>query len=457
MNRFIRILYGVMALILVIALAGCASTQTTTATTAGTTTAATTTAATTTAATTTAPTVQEPVTITLSTWKSMESPIEAMLQSPNLTNITIELQLADPSTMYDKYKVELSAGEGADIIVVGGNGAPFKEFEQFFLPLNDYAIRDFGDNWKDQFEPLAINGCIAGEELKGLPIGLIMAGTTWYTKDIFTQYNLQEPKTYSELKSVAKTLSDNNLLPLVHGAKDTWVDIDVIQTLCNEYNPSAIYDAEEGVIPWTDPDLVKGFTAWRDFFVDGIFQKGATGATEYMDAMDLWMDAKAGMIFLGSWNITPYTYDAWKERFTAYQRGFFTLPDLNGDGKPSPLQMGLDQIVMINKNCENPEAAWKVVKELATGAGASVYYTTFDSMPAFKNVTIDYDSMSPEMKENAQKVISLLPNVVGNRGIKYPEIEKAVQNALIKIATTNITVEDALAEVEAVSQNTKRD
>lgn len=395
------------------------------------------------------------VTIRYSTWKAMEDALRSIEATKALPGITIEFETIDPAQMYDRYRVQLPAGEGADVIVLQ-SGAPVVQFRQFMVPVNRYLQRDFGANWKNDWDAGALAQATVGNDLVGVPVGNILAGTIWYNKETFRKYNIKVPTTYAELKAAAQTLRKNGLLPLVQGAKDTWINLDVFLALCNDINPKAFYDAQEGKASWTAPDIVKALKAWKGLFADGVFQDGAVGISQYMDAQDLWMDGKAAMIMQGSWNITPYTYDAWKDRFNALERGFFRWPDMNGDGKPAPLVGSLDQIFCINKNTKNLEAAWKVVKELTTGNAASVYYQSFDTLPTYKKIKIDMSSFKPEMKENCLQVIDYQKYVVGLRQMKYPELEKAVADALMLVATTDTAPEVALANVQSVSKSIKR-
>lgn len=361
----------------------------------------------------------------------------------------------------EKLKVDISAGDAADVFGVQ-TGAMYNEFRDFEEDLTPYMTEAYGEDWESNFNEYAMSLLKAGDDkYYGLPLGLSYAGYVWADMSYFEKYGLELPTNYEELKAVCQTFRDNGEYPLVIGAKDSWINIDMWMNIAGDINAEKLYSALEGETPFTDEDLVKSFEIWQNCFKDGIFQDGALGVGMYTDSTDMFQkEGSVPMITNGSWALGAYL-DVDDQSQTVYNsegadHEMFLL-DWNGDGQIAHTQEAIDVALSINNQSEVKEAAWTFVDWMMDKGADFLINGHLAYVPARNDMELNVEGLSEDGMANLEYAVEQgKDNVGGYREMAYAELKEVIINELAELALDSITPEDAAAIIEEASQVQER-
>ncbi len=375
--------------------------------------------------------------------------------------IQIEYRNFDYTDYLQTLRLDLVSGGGPDLLGLQA-GVMISEYQPFLEDLTPYVTDTFGEDWRERFYALGTEQLEVGDKVSALPWFLSAAGYLWYNETLFSEYGLEPPTTFEEWKSVSETLRENGVQPFVQGAKDDWVNFDMFIALANEVAPGKIYQAEAGEVPWTDPDLVTAMDMWLQLFTGGIMPADALGIAQYPDAYDAWTQGRAGMIFLGNWNNNRMSESVFElnQGNTGFTERYeflpVLLPDMNGDGEPGRLFGGPDVALGMNSQSNNKEAAWIFLSWLVSEEAQTIMASRLQ-FPAIKTVGLeDVRVMFPSQEEVLATQPAQMENSVGKRELLYPELKTSLGDALQNVASGVSTPEEALANVERVSQSIER-
>jgi ABC-type glycerol-3-phosphate transport system substrate-binding protein len=232
----------------------------------------------------------KPVQIIFRIWNPSPGPgWDKVLEAWNARNTGIEVELVQIaySDHIQSLKVVVASGEGPDLYGVE-NGAIMEEFAEFTVDVAPRMAREFGPDWEKMFLPTSLSvtkGNLPG--YYGLPTGGGYAGFVWANLSYFTKYGLKVPASYNDLLSVTKSFRSKGELPLLIGAKDDWINIDMFINIAADINPKLLYDAIDGKASFAHPDIIQALQIWKNCFDQGIFQDGALGINVYNDAYAL--------------------------------------------------------------------------------------------------------------------------------------------------------------------------
>jgi multiple sugar transport system substrate-binding protein len=278
-------------------------------------------------------------------------------------DINVVVSLKSWNMIRELLYVNFTSGTGPDVVRVHANYA--SEFGEggFFYPVNEFADFDSVRSW---YEPYAIESCSYNGNCYGLPssaLAFILA----CNRDLFDRYNLKPPKTWSEFREVARTLTrdtDNDgepdqwglvlmggdrggfayrLAPFIYKAGGDILSKDLTTVRFNE--PAAFSALQLFVDMFhKDRSITPGFCAYT-----------------HSEISDLFHNNKVGMSIEGPWIrnlIAAKSPD--KDLYIVP----IPVPDhLAHRYETMPT---LQDVVMVamNRNSEHPEAAWKWMKTI---------------------------------------------------------------------------------------------
>ena len=387
-------------------------------------------------------------------WSPVIATTEAMIEAFSANNP--DIRIVPNITNYTQYIVDLQT------VVAGGSlpdliglepGALTQQYRDFLMPLQDCAAATWGEDWQDQFYPVGIEQARLGnpegdDNIYGLPV-LIQTINMWYTVPIFEEAGAEAPTTYDELLALAEMFNAQGIAPVMIGAGDGWIRRDVYMQLIHNVAPGLIYEAEDGNASFTDDAFVEAMTWWQRLFDDGIFQMGALGMSHYPAAVEQIQGGRAAMFPMGAWwqqqaaNPNPPPLD---QNLAGYAP--FKFPDVTGMGGPEDLLGGIDVMLGVTRDSENPDAACRVITDFISGAGAQALINTYNDLPA-------YIGLRPESfgSENQEAVWDLftedwLPTVQYARQLKSPDIKQALEDALAGVAAGEMTPAEGMQLVQ---------
>lgn len=387
-------------------------------------------------------------------WSPVIATTEQMIEAFNANNPDIRIE--PDITNYTEYLVDLqtmAAGGSLPDLIGLEPGALTQQYRDHLMPLQDCAAQTWGEDWQDQFYPVGIEqarlGNPAGDDnIYGLPV-LVQTINMWYTVPVFEEAGVEPPTTYDELLELARLFNSQGIAPVMIGAGDGWIRRDVYMQLIHNIAPGLIYEAELGAASFTDAPFVEAMTWWQRLFDDGIFQMGALGMTHYPGAVELIQAGRAAMFPMGAWwqqqaaNPNPPPLD---QNLAGYAP--FKFPDVTGEGAPDDLLGGIDVMLGVTRDAQNPEAACRVITDWISGAGAQALINTYNDLPA-------YIGLVPEFfgSDNQREVWELftdewLPSVTYARQLRSPDVKQALEDALAAVAAGEMSPAEGMQLVQ---------
>ena len=392
------------------------------------------------------------VTITFRTWFPDPSVWDDLLipaWDAKRTGIKAEIVQVAYSDHFPSLKVSMASGEGPDMIGLQ-TGAPLEEFQEFLLDITPRAVQTWGSNWERQWFP-SIMSLVKGkiDGYYGLPIGSSHAGHIWANMAYFNKYNLRVPTNYNELLAVTRTFRTNGELPLLIGARDDWINLDVFINIVSDINGQKFFDAIEGRSSFTDPDIIQALTIWKNLFDQGIFQDGALGVNVYSDVTSIFEDEKlAPMYCNGDWSVSDL------DRAGGVFE-IFTM-DWNNDGKPAPVAPTVSIVFSINKESKHMEETWQFYSWFTT-EGSRPLMDYYLYIPTLVDQVVDVSRLSPDTQKNfanAQQIAN--DRAAFYREISYPRLRQTLADQLKAVALGESTPQRAAEIIEAASRVERR-
>jgi len=189
---------------------------------------------------------------------------------------------------------------------------------------------------------------IYGGTLTTLPFELNIEGF-WYNKQIFAQNGLQPPQTWDQLVQIAASLQQKGIQPLSASGTQGWPITRLIGNyLFRKLGPSAMDNVKNGQAKLTDAAYVEAAQAVANLGKQGYFGKGVA-TLDYMPAVDLFLQGKAAMFYMGSWELRDYTTPS-VNKIGAANVGFFPFPNVvGGVGSSDQTPMNAGQPTSVNK------------------------------------------------------------------------------------------------------------
>ena len=210
----------------------------------------------------------------------------------------------------------------------------------------------------------------------------------WYNKDVFAQYNLEEPTTWAEFEAVCDTLLENGITPMAQTVQARWPTFIMFEQFVIGEDPQLYVDLCEGRVKYSDPKVKAAFEVWKDLIDRGYFTD--PGIDYFVDAPSMFNTGEVGMILAGTWYYESVLVAA---GVTEEQVGAFILPSQKESaGKNVVLEMSP---ICISANSQNLEATMVAVDYFMSAEGNEIFAKLNKAYPSNVNSNTDF---LPEIK-----------------------------------------------------------
>jgi len=216
-------------------------------------------------------------------------------------DVQIEATYVENQAFKTQIQVAISAGNPPDVFQTWGGGV-LQSYVKAGVVREIKALS--GDNSKT-FLPAALGpGTFDGKHY-AVPADLA-AVFLWYNKDLFKQYNIEAPKTWTQFLAACKTFKDNGIIPAAVGNKEKWpgmfwMDYLVDRVAGPQFFPKAAYDQANGGT-FNDPAYAQAGAKIQEAAKAGCFEEGVNGGMD-TDARLLLATGKSAMQVMGTWNL----------------------------------------------------------------------------------------------------------------------------------------------------------
>lgn len=261
------------------------------------------------------------------------------------------------SFMEQKWRSETEAPD-TDFMVYNARVASTYEFTDKLLNLAPYLEQEGWSKYKDsaysvmQMEDGGIYGLVTDTHVQGL----------YYNKAYFDQFNIKVPTTWTELLDACETLKANGIDPIaVTGTYNpymgAWLDYLMIREVGYEVAHEGVHNGTLSSIPGIEKAVNNCLTLIENDYLLNGFE-----GTDFTAAQMQFFQGKAGMILMGTW-LTSEMADSIPADF---QLGIVPFPTVEGGVADQTEVTSHANIISVNKNSDNLEAALEVVKRFTS-------------------------------------------------------------------------------------------
>lgn len=382
MNKAIKkSLAAALAAAMTISIAGCGggrTAETTTSTATETSTAATTTSG-------------EKVTLNLwhiQTTDPMPAIIEDSMKRFSADNPNYEVVVTPMQNDAFKTKLQIAmSSNSAPDIFPHWTGGPMNQYvdSNQIVDLTSYMNEN---DYKSRFMDAAISQVTYKDKLWAVPVENTSVAMMFYNKDIFAKYNLQVPKTITELEKICDTLKANGIIPFSLANKTQWTGSMWYCYLVDRYGGSSAFtNAANRTGSFENEAFTQAGTKLQEWVKKEYFNKGFNGTDEDSgQSRTLLYSGKAAMTLMGSWFISTV---AGENKDFLEKVGSFPFPAVeNGKGDPNAcLGTVGDNFYSVSANSKDPAAAFKAITYMIDDTAVAKRIEA-GRIPPIKGVTV---------------------------------------------------------------------
>ncbi|KGE18004.1 extracellular solute-binding protein [Paenibacillus wynnii] len=224
----------------------------------------------------------------------------------------------------EKLRGEMAAGNPPEIFdLFGSPDSKIYAKESKLLDLTP-ILEELGI--KDKFsnlDPFTYEG-----KIYGLPIGGSGEGF-FYNKGYYTEKGWKAPTTFAELEKQLADIKADGKVPLAGASKAGWVPLMLANHLWSRYaGPDVTAKFPTGEAKWSDANMVKGFSKYKEWIDKGYFKKGELGF-EYAEYTTQFTSGEAILMYDGTWKSSVFKAGQSGEGMIG-KVGFFNIPPVEG-------------------------------------------------------------------------------------------------------------------------------
>ncbi|MFC4600982.1 ABC transporter substrate-binding protein [Cohnella hongkongensis] len=148
-----------------------------------------------------------------------DSEMELAKKFEEETGIKIDYQIVPSDQYFNVLKTKLNAGEGPDIF--GGQSGYSEITMNYNVEKNAVDLSD--QEWVKREDPLSVEQLTANGKVYALTIwDTYSSFVIAYNKKLFSELNLEIPKTYEEFKNVSLKIQESGVTPIYQPIADGW-------------------------------------------------------------------------------------------------------------------------------------------------------------------------------------------------------------------------------------------
>lgn len=370
-------------------------------------------------------------------------------------DITVEHRFIQYSDYVNTTQLALTSGSGPDVFGLQV-GALTEQFAPLAEDLTPTLTEQLGDDWAQQLtatDQLAFDG-----KQVALPWMITGGGLVWANQTLIDGLGLTVPETRAELDDFCAAVNAAGKTCIVQGAKDSWQNIDVYQTIANQIAPGTFYEALAGETSFDNPDLVQAFEVWKNLFEDGTFQEGALATTAYPDANDAFHRGESALIAFGSWQ----NADTTQARLDQYVETYgdpaiadtefvpYSAPAFVDGGTTGRMFGGPDVGFAVSSSSAQKDAAITFVMWLTASEAGQALMAENILQPSLQSVPLDLSAVKTDLQRTQLEAQGPeLGNLIGQREINDADVRTALGDALSSVASGQTSPADAAKAVQS--------
>jgi raffinose/stachyose/melibiose transport system substrate-binding protein len=310
----------------------------------------------------------------------------------NNPDITVDMSVVNANDLSTVTQTRLTAND-VDVVDIFGFANAAQPYMKNVTPPNWQTLIDAGLLMDLTDQPFVGNYDQATNQDAGtyngkvyaINLGRVCYSGIYYNKDLFAQYNVEVPTTWSGLVAACETFSDAGVPCMTAGGKDGWPIFVGAYGLIG-----AIYPDQEALVEglWT------GSIKWNDAKSLEMWQKMKVYAQDMMEdgASGIAGDAAPGRFASGAVAMFPggtWYAAAIESAEPGFDWGYIPFPASDNPEDNKYLFGKYDQGWAIAANTENKDAALKYLEEFSEQANYEAFANAVGFIPTQPGVTLD--------------------------------------------------------------------
>ncbi|MES0855033.1 ABC transporter substrate-binding protein [Geobacillus sp. G4] len=377
----------------------------------------------------------EKVEVTLAGWGG--NPTEQKLLKQTLDdfekkypNIKVKYEVIADQYM-DVIKTRLAGGQGPDVFYLDAFEAPALIETGAIEPLDKYVTDEFDIN---DFEKPMLDA-FKGKDGKiyGFPKDYSTLAL-FYNKKMFEEAGVEVPKTWDELREVAKKLTKGKQ---VYGF-GVAPELARLYYIAESKGGKVVTDNKAS---FADPKVVEALQPIVDMHLKdkSAAQPNEVGATW---GGEMFGQGKAAMVIEGNWAI-PFL----QETFPNLEFGTAEIPTING----KKTTMAYTVAYVMNKDSKKKEAAWKLIEYLTGKEGMKTWTSKGYALPTRKSVAAELGFDKDPLR--APLVAGASYATVWQNGTNLPIITNNFNNQFVSAFLGERPLAEALKEAQKTANS----
>ncbi len=356
-----------------------------------------------------------------------------------LPNIEIEFEFVSQDNFDNVLNSQLQAGEGPDIIEVGGQTKLLAK-AGYLMDLTD---QEFISKYTDS----GLQAYTVDEKVYAEPLQSWFEGI-FYNKAIFEENGVSIPKTWDEFIELHKTLEEKGVKPQTMGAQSyepmMKQSIGLVNNMFYSDPENMKFDEKfntgEGKLEEAWLDAV---TEWYKIIEEGCLTEEMLGLS-YDQALDEFATGKAAM-----WQCGPWAVETILEKNPDIELGMFPIPGTDAE-KPGWLVGGPGSAWAINAKTEHAEEALQVLEATSEAEAQQALAADNAGSSFVEGVEIDLGDIYADCEEAFKAGNVYAPwTAVWTNGNAVTE---AYGKSLQEVLSGSKTVQEALADADATNE-----
>ncbi len=298
---------------------------------------------------------------------------------------------ADGSQYAEKINLSIASQTLPDVFWVNAN--QFKQVTELGLVADltqvyeQYAsdtLKGIMDSDREAFESGKIDGKLMGISTQHFGV-ISQMNCVWIRDDWMQKLNLKAPETLEDVYEICRQFTQND--PDGNGVDDTYglaVDksLGSLYALMNSYHayPKIWLNKEDGQIEYgvIQSEVRNALEAFQGLYTEGILSKEFAVADNAKMTEDL-VSGKVGVAIWGSSFGYAPGIDVIKNNGEEAIFKSYALPSADAEAVKLAIDWPVGNYVVVNKNCQNPEAAIKMINlyTRVTNEGTAEEYNAF--------------------------------------------------------------------------------
>lgn len=357
-----------------------------------------------------------------------------------LPNIKIEFEFVSTDNFDNVLNSQLQAGEGPDIIEVGG---------QTKLLANAGYLMDLGDQEfiskyaESGLQAYTVDGKVYAEPLQSWFEGI------FYNKKIFAENGIEVPKTWDDFVEVHKTLEAKGIKAQTMGAQSYEPMMKQSIGLVNNmyYSDSANMEFDEKFNKGEaklEEAWLPAVEEWYKIVEEGCLTPEMLGLS-YDQALDEFATGKAAM-----WECGPWAVETILEKNPDMELGMFPIPGTNAD-EPGWLVGGPGSAWAVNAKTEYVDEVMQVLELTSTEEAQQALAKDNAGSSFVEGVEIDLGDIYADCEDAFKAGNVYAPwTAVWTNGNAVTE---AYGKSLQEVLSGSKTVKEALKDADATNNN----